>query len=267
MLNSRLKRHRAAFRRRGQAAAALEPRDSSANFGGMAPLDPDLLLRAYTIGVFPMAESRTAPDVYWVEPKRRGVLPLEAFHLSRSLAKTLRADRFTVTCDQAFAEVISACAEPVPGRPDSWISPQIEKAYGILHRRGNAHSIECWHDGALVGGLYGVKLGAAFFGESMFTRMRDASKVALAWLVARMQAGRFRLLDTQFLTDHLASLGAVAIDREVYRVLLDGALAPDAAAGADFFALDRLPSPSDDAAMVSGPLSGMVIAQLLTQTS
>jgi leucyl/phenylalanyl-tRNA--protein transferase len=234
----------------------------------MTPLDPDLLLRAYTIGVFPMAESRTAPDVYWVEPKRRGVLPLDGFHLARSLAKTVRSERFTVTCDQAFGEVVAACAEPVPGRPDSWISPQIERAYGILHRRGNAHSIECWHEGALVGGLYGVKLGAAFFGESMFSRKRDASKVALCWLVARMRVGGFRLLDTQFLTDHLASLGAVAIDRDVYRLLLDGALSAEAAAGADFFALDRLPPPdSEDAAIVSGPLSGMVIAQLLTQTS
>ena len=246
----------------------LEPGNGGANLWRMTPLDPDLLLRAYTIGVFPMAESRTAPDVYWVEPKRRGVLPLEGFHLSRSLAKTVRSDRFTVTCDQAFSEVVALCAEPVPGRPDSWISPQIERAYGILHRRGNAHSIECWHDGVLVGGLYGVKLGAAFFGESMFSRMSDASKVALAWLVARMRVGRFRLLDTQFLTDHLASLGAVAIDRDVYRLLLDGALSAEAAAGADFFALDRLPPPdSEDAAIVSGPLSGMVIAQLLTQTS
>jgi leucyl/phenylalanyl-tRNA--protein transferase len=233
----------------------------------MTPLDPDLLLRAYTIGVFPMAESRTARDVYWVEPKRRGVLPLDGFHLSHSLAKRLRSDRFTVTCDKAFGEVVAACAEPAPGRPDSWISPQIESAYGALHRRGNAHSIECWHDGQLVGGLYGVKLGAAFFGESMFNRMRDASKVALAWLVARMRYGHFRLLDTQFLTDHLASLGAVAIDREVYRLLLDGALSPEAASAADFFALDRFSPASDEAAMVSGPVSGMVIAQLLTQTS
>lgn len=206
----------------------LEPHNGGANLWRMTPLDPDLLLRAYTIGVFPMAESRTAPDVYWVEPKRRGVLPLDGFHLSRSLAKTVRSDRFTVTCDQAFSEVVALCAEPVPGRPDSWISPQIERAYGILHRRGNAHSIECWHDGVLVGGLYGVKLGAAFFGESMFSTERDASKVALVKLVETLRRGGFTLLDTQFLTAHLSSFGAVEVPRDRYLTLLESALGREA---------------------------------------
>jgi len=214
------------------------------------------------MGIFPMADSRDADEVFWVEPRSRAILPLDRFHVSHSLRRTIRSDRFAVTADRAFADVVAACAE----REETWINADIERAMLSLHRLGHAHSIEVWKDETLVGGLYGVSLGQAFFGESMFSRMSDASKVALAWLVARMRVGRFRLLDTQFLTDHLASLGATAIDRDVYRLLLDGALSAEAAAGADFFALDRLPV-SDDAAIVSGPLSGMVIAQLLTQTS
>jgi leucyl/phenylalanyl-tRNA--protein transferase len=243
----------------------------------MSRLDPDLLLRAYSVGVFPMADSRDAQEIFWVEPKKRGVLPLDGFHLSRSLAKTIRSDRFTVTADTAFAEVVARCAEARPERPDTWINPQIEAAYADLHARGHAHSVECWQDGALVGGLYGVKLGGAFFGESMFSRRRDASKVALAWLVARLRTGGFTLLDCQFITDHLASLGAIEIGRDDYVALLDGALGAGAGAGAgwaavgaaspDFFALDRLPPPSDPAATVSGPISGWRIVQLLGQTS
>ena len=252
-------------------------------YGGkaMARLDPDLLLRAYSVGVFPMANSRDARDVFWVEPKRRGVLPLDGFHLSRSLAKTLRSGRFTLTADAAFAQVVARCAEPTPVRPDTWINPQIEKAYGELHARGYAHSIETWEEGRLVGGLYGVRLGAAFFGESMFSRVRDASKVALAHLVARLKVGGFRLLDCQFQTDHLASMGAVEIARQDYVGLLDEALglgAPavggdtTAASGAaDFFALDALAAGSTvgvaDAATVSGPVSACFIAQLLGHTS
>ncbi len=238
-------------------------------------LDPDLLLRAYSVGVFPMADGRAAPEIFWVEPKKRGILPLESFKLSRSLAKTIRSDRFRVTADHAFAQVVAACAAPTEQRPDTWINPQIEAAYADLHRRGHAHSVECWQGEALVGGLYGVKLGAAFFGESMFSRTRDASKVALAWLVARLRVGGFRLLDCQFITDHLASMGAVEIGRQHYVGLLDAALGvgPSVAAGAspasgaDFFALDRLAAPGAAAETVSGPISGCFITQLLGQTS
>jgi leucyl/phenylalanyl-tRNA--protein transferase len=244
----------------------------------VATLDPDLLLRAYSIGVFPMADSRIAADIFWVEPKKRGVLPLDGFRLSHSLAKTLRSDRFTVTADKAFRQVVATCAEPTPARPDTWINPQIERAYAELHARGHAHSIETWHEGRLVGGLYGVKLGAAFFGESMFSRMNDASKVALAWLVARLRVGGFKLLDCQFITSHLASLGAVEIERDAYVGLLDEALGVGGAANggggamigasADFFALDRLALASGDGATsVSGPISGYRISQLLGHTS
>lgn len=239
----------------------------------MAHLDPDLLLRAYSVGVFPMADSRIAREIFWVEPKKRGVLPLDGFRLSHSLAKTIRSDRFEVTADKAFREVVSHCAEPTPTRPETWINPQIESAYAELHARGHAHSIEAWHEGRLVGGLYGVKLGAAFFGESMFSRMSDASKVALGWLVARLKVGGFKLLDCQFITDHLASLGAVEIGRDAYVALLDEALGLTAGSGAgagaappDFFALDR-PEAGSDRISVSGPISGQRITQLLGHTS
>lgn len=243
----------------------------------MRPLDTNLLLRAYAAGIFPMADSRQAKEVYWVEPAMRGILPLDGFHLSRSLAKTLRADRFIVTADHAFAEVIAACAEKRADGQGTWINAQIEHACNELHLRGHAHSIECWDDGRLVGGLYGVSLGGAFFGESMFSRARDASKVALAHLVARLRCGGYRLLDCQFLTEHLASLGAVEVSRKDYVALLGAALAvgdsagaAGASAGADFFALERLAPPDpapDPARSVPGPISGCVIAQLLGQTS
>jgi leucyl/phenylalanyl-tRNA---protein transferase len=242
----------------------------------MRAIDPDLLLRAYSVGVFPMAESRDAPEIFWVEPRKRGVLPLDGFHLSRSLGRTLRRDRFRVTADRHFARVVAACAEATNDRPETWINSAIESAYATLHARGHAHSIEVWEEGALVGGLYGLTLGAAFFGESMFSRASDASKVALAWLVARLRLGGFRLLDCQFITDHLASLGAIEVDRDGYRVLLDEALVAGGAFGlvgdaasaesVDFFALDRV-STSDPADSVLGPVSGCVIAQLLGQTS
>ncbi len=250
----------------------------------MKTIDPDLLLRAYSIGVFPMADSRAADDVYWVEPKKRGILPLDRFCLSRSLAKTIRSDRFTVTADCAFTEVVFECARNTADRPDTWINPAIESAYADLHRRGHAHSIETWHDGRLVGGLYGVKLGGAFFGESMFSRESNASKVALAYLIARLRVGGFRLLDCQFITDHLKSLGAIEVSRDDYVALLDVALgvaggAVGTAAGwssPDFFALDALessgfpPGPGatvPETRMVSGPISGCTIVQLLGQTS
>jgi len=246
--------------------------------GQMKAIDPDLLLRAYSIGVFPMADSRAADDVYWVEPKKRGILPLDRFRLSRSLAKTIRSNRFTVSVDHAFADVVAQCAASTEDRPDTWINPAIERAYADLHRRGHAHSIETWQGGRLVGGLYGVKLGGAFFGESMFSRESNASKVALAWLVARLRAGRFRLLDCQFITDHLRSMGAIEVSRDDYVALLDSALGFAGAGSvseaawprADFFALDVVPPP--DAAdperrTVSGPISGCTIVQLLGQTS
>ncbi|HEV2818126.1 MAG TPA: leucyl/phenylalanyl-tRNA--protein transferase [Allosphingosinicella sp.] len=232
----------------------------------MKTLDPDLLLRAYSIGVFPMSDSRDAGDLYWVEPRRRAILPLDSFHMSRSLRKTLKSDAFHVTRDRAFADVVRLCAD----REDTWINAEIEASYIRLHAAGRAHSIEVWRDGALAGGLYGVRLGAAFFGESMVSLRRDASKVALAWLVARLVVGGFRLLDCQFMTPHLASLGAVEIEQKDYLVLLDSALGGGAGAGVaagpvEFEALDRLLAARGEGAGVPPP--GWTIAQLLGQTS
>ena len=222
-------------------------------------LDPDLLLRAYALGVFPMADKADAPDVFWVEPKRRGVLPLDAFHLPRSLARTLGAGTFEITVDRDFGAVMRGCAEAAPNRPESWINAAIVDGYTALARQGNAHSVECWVDGVLAGGLYGVSIGGAFFGESMFTRVRDASKVALAALVARLRVGGYALLDTQFLTDHLARFGAVEISRRAYKTVLAAAVAGTG----DFAAFDRLGVSADG----SGAASGKRIVQLLTQTS
>lgn len=187
-------------------------------------ITPDLLLQAYRIGVFPMGERRDDPKLYWLDPRRRAVLPLDGFHLPHRLARTIRAGRFEVTADTAFAETVRACAEPRPGHPESWINEPIVELYTELHRRGHAHSVECWNDGHLVGGLYGVSVGAAFFGESMFSRQRDTSKVALVHLVARLIVGRFRLLDCQFMTEHLRSFGAIEIAREEFRPLLAAAI-------------------------------------------
>ena len=235
-------------------------------------LDPELVLGAYSIGVFPMADHRAARSVYWVEPKYRGVLPLDGFRLSRSLRKTIAADRFRVTADRAFARVVALCAESTEGREDTWINGSIERAFATLHARGFAHSIECWDGERLGGGLYGLALGRAFFGESMVSRATDASKVALAWLVARLGLGGFTLLDCQFQTDHLASLGAVEIPRAAYLTLLSaamGASSPGASAssGAEFFALDAFPAAGPPTATVPGPPVGKDIVQLLTQTS
>src|SRR3954447_11010821 len=215
-------------------------------FGGMSRLDPRLLLQGYATGIFPMADSRDADDLFWVEPRNRAIIPLDRFHVSRSLRRKLRSGRFTVTPDADFAAGITACAD----RPETWINDELERAMLALHGSGHAHSVEIWLDGELVGGLYGVKLGRAFFGESMFSGVTDASKVALAWLVARLKVGNFALLDCQFMTEHLASLGAISIARETYVALLSAALG-GAAAGAgaaaggfpappDFVALDRL---------------------------
>ena len=220
-------------------------------------LDPETLLRAYAGGVFPMAERADSPDVFWVEPRRRGVLPLDGFHLPKSLAKTLKQERFRFTADRVFGDVLEGCAQAVPGRSETWINPLIADAYGALHDRGHAHSVEAWSDdGTLAGGLYGVRLGAAFFGESMFTRRRDASKCCLAALVMRLRLGGFRLLDTQFLTSHLAGFGAAEISAREYRVQLGAALAGTAG---DFFA-------GDEGGFGAGP-SGKRIVQLLSQTS
>ena len=245
-----------------------------------------MLLRGYAAGIFPMADSRDAGDIFWVEPRNRAIIPLDSFRLSRSLAKRVRSGRFTVTRDHAFHQVLLACAD----RDETWINSVIERATLGLHAVGHAHSIECWHEGELVGGLYGVKLGRAFFGESMFSTMTDASKVALAWLVARLKVGHFALLDCQFMTTHLASLGARTVSRDQYIGLLSSALSsagaggggvsvggvgsaalPSAGGAADvlpppeFEALDRLLEGAG-AAGAAGP-PGQFIAQLLGQTS
>jgi leucyl/phenylalanyl-tRNA--protein transferase len=181
---------------------------------------PMLMLRAYQAGLFPMAETRRSDRLYWLDPEYRGVLPLDGFHLPRRLLRTVLSDTFHVTSDQAFAAAIAACAAPAPGRDDTWINAEIEHLFGELFRMGHAHTIECRRNDELVGGLYGVALGGVFFGESMFSRERDASKVALVHLVARLRLGGFRLLDTQFVTTHLAQFGATEIPRDNYKTLL-----------------------------------------------
>ena len=238
----------------------------------MKTLDPDLLLRAYSIGVFPMSDSRDADDLYWVEPRRRAILPLDSFHLSRSLRKRLKSGIYDVTRDRDFARIVRLCSD----REETWINAEIEASYIRLHEAGRAHSIEVWQDGELAGGLYGVRLGAAFFGESMVSLKPDASKVALAWLVARLIVGGFRLLDCQFMTPHLKSLGAIEIDQKDYLVLLDSALGGTPAGGVggaagggpvEFEALDRLLAAREAAAGAGVPPAGWTIAQLIGQTS
>ena len=187
-------------------------------------ITPDVLLRAYSIGLFPMAESADDPNLFWVDPEERGIFPLDKLSITRSLAKTVRTDRFEIRVDNAFDMVIDRCAEAGPGREGTWINARIRSLYRTLFDMGRVHTIEAWQDGELVGGLYGVTLGAAFFGESMFHRRSDASKVALVHLVARLRAGGFRLLDTQFVTDHLASLGAIAVPKSAYHLLLADAV-------------------------------------------
>ncbi len=185
---------------------------------------PEDLIACYRRGVFPMADSRDDEGVFLIDPQRRGVLPLDGFQLSSRLARTVRADRFEVRTDTAFNRVVGLCAQSAPGREDTWINPVIEVLYGELHRRGQAHSVETWREGELVGGLYGVSLGGAFFGESMFSRATDASKVALVHLVARLRAGGYRLLDCQFVTDHLTQFGVVEVPRSEYHRRLAQAL-------------------------------------------
>ncbi|UGV26916.1 leucyl/phenylalanyl-tRNA--protein transferase [Rhodopseudomonas boonkerdii] len=212
-------------------------------------ITPELLLRAYACGIFPMSESADDPGLFWVEPEIRGVIPLNGFCVSSRLARTVRSGKFSVTVDRAFKRVMSECAAPKPDREDTWINKRIRDLYGALHEMGHAHSVEVWQDGDLVGGLYGVSLGRAFFGESMFHHARDASKVALVHLVARLLAGGYGLLDTQYVTEHLRSFGAIEVPRERYRVLLDAAL-DDVA---DFEALPAATSGEDALAIIAEP--------------
>ena len=191
-------------------------------------ITPDLLLRAYRAGLFPMAETRTGEKLHWLDPERRGVLPLDGFHLPRRLQRTVLSGPYQVMSNTAFPAVIALCAESTPGRDDTWINSDIERMFNALNRMGHAHSVETFLDGELVGGLYGVAIGGVFFGESMFTRARDASKAALVHLVARLRLGGFRLLDTQFLTTHLAQFGAVEVPRDVYKARLADAVQVDA---------------------------------------
>ena len=184
----------------------------------------DLMLRAYRAGLFPMAESRAGHRLYWLDPELRGVLPLDRFHLPRRLLRTVLSGPYTVTSNTDFAATIAGCATAAPGREDTWINPDIERLFIELNGTGHAHSVETWQDGVMVGGLYGVSLGGVFFGESMFSRARDASKVALVHLVARLHLGGYRLLDTQFVTSHLAQFGATEIPRDLYKLQLADAL-------------------------------------------
>lgn len=208
-------------------------------------LSPELLLHGYSVGMFPMAEHRDDPEIFWVDPKRRGIFPLDGFHVSRSLARRMRRGGYEISIDSDFAAVLDGCAD----RADTWINAQIRSHYITLHRRGHAHSLEIRQEGELAGGVYGVVLGAAFFGESMFSRRTDASKIALAYLVDRLRQTGFRLFDTQFLTAHLASLGAIEISRGAYHRLLDEAKA----------------APADFSAPLEQTAQGVI--QRITQTS
>jgi leucyl/phenylalanyl-tRNA--protein transferase len=250
---------------------------------GSARLNTELLLQAYATGIFPMAQRRDDASLYFVSPEERGVIPLDRFHVPRRLARTVRSERFSVRIDTAFDQVIGACAAPAPGRHESWINAEIVALYVELHRQGFAHSVECWREGRLVGGLYGVRLGAAFFGESMFSHERDASKVALVHLIARLKRGGFALLDAQFLTDHLARFGAIAVPRRTYLRHLASAIKR----AADFRCANAYcPEPSGSSGTASfAPASGEVaftgateattgatwpgwfVLQLITQTS
>ena len=213
-------------------------------------ITPEVLLKAYACGIFPMAESAEDPALYWIEPEKRGVIPLDKFHVSSRLARTVRSDCFAVAVDRDFDAVIAGCAQPAPGRARTWINARIHHLYKKLYERGDCHTVEVYDGEQLVGGLYGVSLGRAFFGESMFHRARDASKIALVHLVARLKAGHFRLLDTQFVTDHLRTFGATEVSRPAYHKLLDAALVGEG----DFGALP-----------VDRPVSGRIALAQLTE--
>jgi leucyl/phenylalanyl-tRNA---protein transferase len=246
------------------------------------PIDPETLLLAYRSGIFPMADAREDPEIFWVEPRRRAVLPLDGFHCSRSLAKVLRREAFSVTCNADFAAVIRQCAGQRADAQGTWISGRIEASYLALHDQGLAHSIECWHGEALVGGLYGVGFDRVFCGESMFSRVPDASKVALAWLVAALRRGGAMLLDCQFMTDHLASMGAAEISQSEYLTRLRAAQRPTLGAAAGEGLADGLGAgaaltlPAGFAALLAeadaagarlSSSPGNFIAQSFTQTS
>ncbi len=216
----------------------------------MSTITPQILLKAYAAGIFPMAESADDPSLYWIDPDQRGIIPLDNFHLSKRLKRTILSEPFKMTADTAFTETLNACAEERPDRQTTWINDRIKALYSQLFRMGFCHSVECWKDGALVGGLYGVSIGGAFFGESMFSRERDASKVALVYLVARLNAGGYRLLDTQFVTDHLSTFGALEVERDEYHQLLEGALGVEGEFGA-----------------LSSEVSAAGVLQLVNQTS
>src|ERR687893_1294316 len=192
--------------------------------GGPIHITPEILLKAYAAGIFPMAEDADGPSLFWVEPRERGVIPLTGFRVAKRLARTVRSDRFEIRVDRDFDAVIAHCATSGEGRDRTWINARIRRLYGELFDLGHCHTVEAYRDGRLVGGLYGVRLGAAFFGESMFHRERDASKVALVHLVARLRRGGFKLLDTQFVTEHLLQFGAVEVPRRVYKRLLREAI-------------------------------------------
>lgn len=216
----------------------------------MTEVSIELLLRAYSCGIFPMADSRDPGELYWVEPKIRGILPLDQFHLPRSLKRTIKKQPFRVTVDKAFAKVIRLCGAPEAGRSDTWISEEIVQVYSELFEQGHAHSIECWRMGKLAGGLYGVQIGAAFFGESMFHLESEASKVALAYTVARLKAGGYSLFDVQFVSDHLTRFGVTGVAKERYLMLLQDALKKKA----NFYKLPDEPSAEN-------------VLQLIAQTS
>lgn len=236
-------------------------------------IPPELLLTAYRAGIFPMADHRDDPEVFWVEPRERAVFPLDEFRVSKSLRKTIRQDRFRVTCDGDFAATIAACAEPREAFAESWISHRIEASYLALHHAGHAHSFECWQTDArgterLVGGLYGVAFDRVFCGESMFSRVPDASKVALAWLVACMKSAGYRLLDCQFMTEHLASLGAMAMPQGAYLDLVRNAQgAPETSLPEAWARYASVSGSGSSAVSDPPPSSGKLIAQSLTKTS
>jgi len=213
-------------------------------------LTPFTLLKAYAFGIFPMAESRSSPVLHWMDPPLRGILPLDSFHVPRRLQRTIRQKRYAVRVNTAFETVVRLCAAPRPGHSESWINEEIRALFAALHRAGNAHSVECWHGGRLVGGLYGLAIGGAFFGESMFSHERDASKVALVHLIARLRRGGFTLLDTQFVTEHRRQFGAREIPRSAYRDQLTEAIAREG----DFHGLGADPDPE-------------TVLQSITQTS
>jgi len=217
----------------------------------LVDITPEVLLKAYACGIFPMAENADDPALYWIEPERRGIIPLDRFHVPSRLARTVRSNRFTVVVDRDFDAVLDGCSQPMPGRTRTWINGRIRKLYRRLFERGDCHTVEAYEGGVLAGGLYGVSLGRAFFGESMFHRSRDASKVALVHLVARLKAGGYRLLDTQFVTEHLRTFGAVDVSRPVYHKLLDAALVGEG----DFAAL-----------AVDRPIAGGVVLARLAAT-